>query len=219
MCLRPVLGCAVVPSPTQRDNPTWLAALEGDGPEAASAVGDLERVLRAVIRRTGGAGLKDHDVADLMQESLARVLASLERFRGDSAFTTWAAAIAVRTTLSELRRRAVRARHGDGFAEAAALADQLACQRTPRPDQAAGQLDLLEALRRAIAEQLTARQRTAILAELRGVPLVEIARRLGSNRNAVYKLTHDARLRLRRALSEQGFADEVLSAYVARSPA
>ena len=44
----------------------------------------------------------------------------------------------------------------------------------------------------AIRHELTGRQRIALLAELKGMPQSEIARQLGSNRNAVYKLTHDA---------------------------
>jgi len=68
----------------------------------------------------------------------------------------------------------------------------------------------MDALRHAIATQLSERQRVAILAELRGVPTVEIAERLGSNQNALYKLTHDARKKLRTALVADGFTAESL---------
>ena len=37
---------------------------------------------------------------------------------------------------------------------------------------------------------------------------LEIARQLGSNRNAVYKLTHDARRKLRTHLTECGLAPD-----------
>ena len=47
-------------------------------------------------------------------------------------------------------------------------------------------------------------------AEGRGIR--EIARHLGSNRNAVYKLTHDARKRLKRGLEAAGFTAEDIGA-------
>ena len=57
----------------------------------------------------------------------------------------------------------------------------------------------------AIATELTGRQREVILAELGGAPVDEIAARLGTNRNALYKLVYDARVRLRRAILRAGW--------------
>ena len=46
------------------------------------------------------------------------------------------------------------------------------------------------------------------------VGLEEIGRRMGSNRNAIYKLTHGARKRLRKALESAGYeAADVGSAF------
>lgn len=59
----------------------------------------------------------------------------------------------------------------------------------------------LERLRCAIAENLTERQREATLARLGGLPLMEIARRLGTSQGAVYKLLHAARRTLARHLA------------------
>ena len=56
-----------------------------------------------------------------------------------------------------------------------------------------------------VANDLTERQRTAVIAELRGMPQAEIGRRLGITRNAVYKLTHDARKKIKRGLEASGF--------------
>jgi RNA polymerase sigma-70 factor (ECF subfamily) len=69
-------------------------------------------------------------------------------------------------------------------------------------------------LERSVAESLTERQRTVVLAELRGVPQEEIAAQLGMNRNAVYKLSHDARRALQRSLGQAGHtADNVRWAF------
>ena len=42
------------------------------------------------------------------------------------------------------------------------------------------------------------------------MPQDEIARQLGSNRNALYKLTHDARKKLKERLEAAGFTAEDL---------
>jgi RNA polymerase sigma-70 factor (ECF subfamily) len=61
-------------------------------------------------------------------------------------------------------------------------------------------------VREAIDHQLTDRQRQALKAiVLDGVPLDELARHWGSNRNAVYKVLHDARRKLKAHLTERGF--------------
>jgi len=39
---------------------------------------------------------------------------------------------------------------------------------------------------------------------LHGMPLEEVARRLGTNRNALYKLLHDARVRLKGRFARDG---------------
>ena len=40
------------------------------------------------------------------------------------------------------------------------------------------------------------------------MPQGEIADQLGSNRNAIYKLTHDARKKLKKSLEEAGYTAE-----------
>lgn len=56
-----------------------------------------------------------------------------------------------------------------------------------------------------IHNNLTEKQRSALLAELKEMPQDEIAKHLGSNRNAIYKLTHDARKRLKKGLETVGY--------------
>jgi RNA polymerase sigma-70 factor, ECF subfamily len=49
------------------------------------------------------------------------------------------------------------------------------------------------------------RRRAAITADLLGMPLPQIAEKLGSNTNSIYKLLHDARKKLRSGLEAAGF--------------
>jgi RNA polymerase sigma-70 factor (ECF subfamily) len=64
-------------------------------------------------------------------------------------------------------------------------------------------------VRKVITEELTEKQRQAMIAvTVRGAPLEEVARRMGMNRNALYKLLHDARLNLKRRLASEGLEVE-----------
>jgi len=74
---------------------------------------------------------------------------------------------------------------------------------------------ILEVLKTLIENRLTDKQREATQGLLDGIPVEEFARRTGSNRNAVYKLIHDARVSLRDGFTENGITTEdVNSAYV-----
>ena len=83
------------------------------------------------------------------------------------------------------------------------------------PDQQATQRIFLETLQRLISTELTDKQRQALIAvRVQGMPLEEVARRMGTNRNALYKLLHDARQRLKRKMEAEGLSpEEVLSAF------
>jgi RNA polymerase sigma-70 factor (ECF subfamily) len=65
--------------------------------------------------------------------------------------------------------------------------------------------EILEVLERAVREQLTERQRLVFQAAiLEQVPIDVLAERLSSTRGAVYKILHDARNKLRRAMTQAG---------------
>jgi RNA polymerase sigma-70 factor (ECF subfamily) len=147
-------------------------------------------------------------VEDFVQEALVRILGNLGGFRGEGRFTSWALAVGVRVAFNELRRQ----RWGDVPLESLQPSDgpapELLVDPAPTPDQEAARHATLEALRRALEQGLTPRQRQVLVAELRGMPQEELARRLGTNRNALYKLGHDARRRLQRALEDAGLTAE-----------
>ena len=82
---------------------------------------------------------------------------------------------------------------------------------SPTPEQSLSQEVLLTMLERLIAEELTDRQRQALVAvEINKVPVEEVARRMGTNRNALYKLLHDARQRLKRQMVAEGVSPQDL---------
>src|ERR671916_3200733 len=199
----------------ERTNDKWLADLRGPNPE--EALGDLYEVLVRGLKaglRTSGGGV-DANAEDFAQEALIKITGNLDSFRGESRFTTWAQKIAMNVALTELRRRRWRdvslqelfaRREGAdrGPADPYLTSEQLALQNT-----------VLEELRRMIDEELTDRQREAVVAViLEEMPISEVARRMGTNQNALYKLLHDARKKLKRQMEAAGLsAKEVLAVF------
>ena len=83
------------------------------------------------------------------------------------------------------------------------------------PDTSAVQSEALQAVAAAINEELTPRQRAALIAlTVQGVPPDVVAAQLDTNPNALYKLLHDARKRLRERLAARGYdVDELLDSF------
>ncbi len=178
-------------------NDGWLAALKSGRAEALSAL--RERIRSGLAAALAGrSDVNEADLDDFTQDAVLRVLERLDSFRGDSRLTTWAMAVAVRLSLTELRRRRWTSPRVD------ALLDQFA---DPQPPVAAPGLrgELLAALQSAINEQLTPRQRQVLLAELEGIPQVSLAESLSTTPGAIYKLSHDARKKLKTALGRAGY--------------
>jgi RNA polymerase sigma-70 factor (ECF subfamily) len=194
----------------QRTNEEWLAALRGSGREAA--LSDLRQIL---VRGLSYAlvdqpNLQPGDLEDFAQEALLRILDRLDSFRGESQFTTWAHKIAIRVAFTELRRLRWRDVSLDAAVEAGAIdfVPEALVDMRADPEQQVLQRSLLEMLRQMMMTDLTERQRQALAAMLYGMPLEEIARRMGSNRNALYKLLHDARQKLKSRMMDHGLSSE-----------
>lgn len=194
-----------------RTNDEWLAALRDSGTAGDDARHALRAVLRGGLAKSLGRrpGIDDAALDDFTQDALLRVLDKLDSYRGEARFTTWATAIALRVAFTALRRASWRdvqlsslgARDGDGQAiEFGADINQ--------PEDGLQRHSVLEIVRRVINDELTERQRAAIVAELEGVPQAVLAERLGVNRNALYKLTFDARRKLRAGILAAGLSEE-----------
>jgi RNA polymerase sigma-70 factor (ECF subfamily) len=196
----------------QRTNEEWLAELRG--PERDKAIGDLRAVIVRGLKVTFAGRVRglDETAEDLAQDALIRVLNNLDSFRGESRFTTWAQRIAVRVAYTELRRRRWRdvslqeviERHEGSGREPDALTD-----RGSSPERETARKMMVEALQSFIAEELTERQREAMVAVMfEGMPLEEAARRMETNRNALYKLLHDARKKLKKRIEAEGLSPQ-----------
>lgn len=193
---------------TQRTNQEWLEDLRE--PISDEALTDLRIILLKGLRASLSSKI-DNDLdsitEDFAQEALLKILKSLESFRGESKFTTWAQKIAIHVAFTELRRRRwkdislqdiIETPEGEEYTPAI-LTDPSAS-----PEQEVTQNSILQIVHDLIDSELTERQRTALIAMIEGgMPMAEVAERMGTNRNALYKLIHDARQRLQRKLEEK----------------
>jgi len=194
----------------ERSNDGWLQELRSPGLSREVALKDLRIILLSGLRRALIGWVKTHGrefdalAEDFAQEALLLILKNLDSFRGQSRFTTWSYKIAVRVAIAELRRRRWKDVSLESLlesGEARLLRESSAPGSPVRAEHPA----LLDWMRRMMAEELTEKQRLAITAvALGGMPLEEAARRMDTNRNALYKLLHDARLRLRRRIAREG---------------
>jgi RNA polymerase sigma-70 factor, ECF subfamily len=191
--------------------------MELRGPNPDGALADLYELL---VRRLGAAlggyrGGLEANFGDFAQEALIKITGNLDSFRGESRFTTWAQKIAINVALTELKRRRWRdVSLQDLFAQREA-ADRGPADTQLTPEDLAFQNTVLGELRRIVDEELTDRQREAVVAVLlEGMPISEVAKRMGTNQNALYKLLHDARRKLKREMEAAGLSlQEVLAVF------
>ncbi len=204
----------------QRTNEEWVEALRD--PVSEDALTDLRNILLRGLRASLSNRVKtdlDAITEDFAQEALIKILKSVDTFRGESRFTTWAQKIAIHVAFTELRRRRwkdislqdiVETPEGDEYTPA------ILTDPSTSPELETTQHDIMAIVAELIETELTERQRTAMMAVLQGgMPMEEVALRLGTNRNALYKLIHDARRRLQQKLKEKaGFtAQEIMSLF------
>jgi len=148
---------------------------------------------------------------DFAQDALLHIIDRLDTFRGEACFTTWAAKVAVRLALSELRRLRWKDVSLDDLLDVRPDGPITAEPGALSPEAATVTAERVALMRALVAEVLTERQRTAIEAVmLYGMPIEEVARRMDTNRNALYKLLHDARQRLKQALEARGLGPDDL---------
>jgi len=199
-----------------RTNENWVKELRDGSAAQDTALTDLRGLLMSGLHKPfrDNPGVDHAFIEDVVQEALVKVLKSLDQFEGRSRFTTWATAIAIRLAYTELRRLRWKDVSLDEMLENAGAIPKLESGQLAGPEQEVQRKALIKKMYEIINQGLTDKQRDALLAELKGMPQEEIGRRMGSSRNAVYKLTHDARKRLKTALESSGYTlTEVQAAF------
>jgi RNA polymerase sigma-70 factor, ECF subfamily len=189
----------------------WLRDLRDDGRAKDDAVARLHALLLRAARfevsrrRSTLPQLRGDELDDIAMQAaddaLVGVLRRLDDFRGASRFTTWAYKFALLEAAVALRKRAWQGREVPLEPEAWSL---FAGGGHTEEEVESG--ELLSAIRDAVQQELTPRQRQVLVAlAINGVPIDVLADRLGTTRGALYKALHDARRKLRLGLRERGF--------------
>lgn len=189
----------------------WLQSLRSEGNPREEAIARLHALLLRATRfevARRAASLRHVERADLddisiesADDALLAVLSKLDQFRGNSRFTTWAYKFALLEAAVKLRRRPWQEREIP-----IEPADWMQFSDDGRStDTSAEHAELLAAATRAIQTELTPHQREILVAvAVEGIPIDVLAERLGTTRGALYKTIHDARIKLRRRLGDEG---------------
>jgi RNA polymerase sigma-70 factor (ECF subfamily) len=150
------------------------------------------------------------DLDDLAYQAAADAMVAITgkigQFRGESRFTTWAYRFVIFEVSAKIGRHFSR---GPDVQLDSEDWDRLPDRFGFDPAQEVESRDLLAAIRRAVDEELTPRQRNVFVAiVVNGVALDALVIELASNRNAIYKTLFDARRKLRAALVANGYLSD-----------
>ncbi len=188
-----------------------MERLRGPEPARSCAVAELHgRLCREAAfhirdRVRNWTEFPTSDIDDLATEAaddaLTVLMRKLDEYRGDSRFWTWAKKFAALEAPVSIRRRVGGERVGISPDPELALD-----VRDPAPS-AQEQLEtgeLLHSISDIVANQLTDRQRTALVATaVNGISPKTLAGQLHTTPGAIHKLVHDARAALRLALAAE----------------
>ncbi len=201
----------------ERTNEMWLEQLRGNGRQQAEAIKDLRQYLKRGVLNYLQTRSDLHYLAetelqqmseDFTQEALLKIHTNLDTFQGRSKFTMWASKIATNHTISQLRRAKWRDLSLDTMTDAGTALQVILRVDTgdgSNPEIKSEQSQVWQTITQVINNDLTERQRQVLVAvHFENIPTVHVARLLNTNVNNIYKLMHDARLKLKRRLLALG---------------
>jgi len=185
----------------------WWERLHGTKPVRDRAIAELHERLRREawfhlrLRTRGRLEFPNSDLDDLAvqaaNDALLAVLRKLDDYRGESRFWTWARRFAQLEAPVSIRRRLGHDHLASDPECVLAVADP-GCS----PQERTEVHELLGTVSEMIVGQLTARQRTVLLASaVDGVATATLASDLDTTPGAIYKTLHDARKKLRPILT------------------
>ena len=145
--------------------------------------------------------VRDRETAkDLCQEVFLKAWQALPNFKGESVFYSWLYQIAVNRSIDFLRKR--NRRQVIGFEELPQNADDTLqmTEAQPSPCVLLERKELEDIIRKAINHLPLTQRSTFYLRHWEGLPIKEIALRLGKSENTVKTYLYHARRKLQRLL-------------------
>jgi len=210
-----------------RSTEDWLKELNATGDLQVEAITDLREILLrgslySLNRNLSDLANLNRDeilqlAEDCAQDALMAVLEHIHEFRGESKFTTWVYKFAINIALTAARREWRKDVSLDQLLEDSEPYEWLSADHHDliNPDHSLLQQEVWETLRETIRAELTEKQRQVLKwIVFDEVPMDVVVQHLRTNRNTVYKMLHDARIKLKRRLLMQGFGtDEALDLF------
>ena len=130
----------------------------------------------------------------------------------------WAHKIAVNLALTELRRKRWQDFPLNSWQDSGSgdFTPRFLTESAPEPDNMVARNEMLELVEHLIAEELTMIQSNVLVSVIiQGETVTEVAEKMNTNPNTIYKRLHDARKRLKRQLAQKGLTpSEVLAVFV-----
>jgi RNA polymerase sigma-70 factor (ECF subfamily) len=157
------------------------------------------RIFRLALHITGN----QEDAEDVMQEAFIQAYRYLDKFRGESLFSTWLTRIAVNEALLELRKRQPHQLSLDDSPDT--IEKLLPCRVEPwepTPEQRYAQTELREIISKAIGELDPAYRIVFLLRDVEGLSSEETAQLLGLSVSAVKSRLLRGRLKMRASLDK-----------------
>lgn len=201
------------------ENRRWIRDLGAAGSVREAACEELYSLLLRVARREAARrapalrmfGPELEDIAhQAAADALMAISQRLDRFRGESRFTTWACKFVIFDVATKMKRHSWR-RHDAAYEEAGL--SRLVTRFEVTPEDEAQASEFVDAVSTALKQCLSERQRIVFVATVVDeVPIDVLADELGSTRNALYKVLFDARKKLRAALVAAGHLPEACPA-------
>jgi RNA polymerase sigma-70 factor (ECF subfamily) len=195
----------------ERCNEDWVHILASDGsPEQQHAFEALSHHLFRVAWGYLARQERTELAEDCVQDALVIIFRDLARFRGESRFVTYATGITLNKCREELRKRKHEAPtdfslvyEGEEVSLLEALEDLEPCD----PELLTERRELVEVMNEIISQALSIRQQIVLVnIDLLDGKANDVAEQLGTNRNNVYKILHDARKKLKRELENRGYS-------------
>lgn len=202
--------------PTAPEQDPWIIRLTGDATTRDAALEELRIYLtRGLAKSMSSRYNANLSPEDVVQDALIKILDSLDQFAGRSRFTTWAMTVAVRISISQMRRKHFEDVSIESFQADDSSLLEIAVDGSLSVSDKMDRGAMIQTLQKVIDDVLTERQQLAIRSGLAGMPVEVIAEKLGANRNAIYKLVHDARMKLKAGLEQAGIAADDFAAIFA----
>lgn len=180
-------------APAQVECPSDAELLTGHVSGDSDAFGELFRRHRNRLWAVAVRTLSDpEEAADALQDAMIAAFRRADRFRGDSAVTTWLHRIVVNAALDRMRRRAARpatACQDEEALHALAAGGQSLADPSGGSDTT---IDVRAALQHLIPEQHAA----LVLVDMLGYPVADAAQMLGVSEGTVKSRAARGRARL-----------------------